>query len=187
MRHDYTVPIYTIPLRTLQDKRDEVTLVTDLFTVPDGITGDIFMLRLSEIPVAGLVTPPSSTDSIVVREQGTTGADFTLITSGTPNFDQFLADSDAYVYGFITLNAYTNEGKILEIIYQGQGSLVVASDVNELADGTLVRDSAIKTRHLDIDAALDTGKHGITLTDGGGHKWQLGIDENGVSYWTQIT
>jgi hypothetical protein len=44
-----------------------------------------------------------------------------------------------------------NYGKYVRVDYRGKGSIVSAEDINELANGTLIKDNALNTRHTPSD------------------------------------
>jgi hypothetical protein len=155
------MPTYTIPFRTFINKQAE-TLTADYYDVPVEGTGD-FRVRLVQIPKSGVITPPSATDAIVVRQvdpithvhNPILHKVFTIVTTGTPTGSQVLVDSTSWATGALGFVYDTNNGITIEFIYQGLGSIWFASDANELTDGTLLRDGCIQTRHLAIaDLAL---------------------------------
>ena len=162
---------YTIPLRTFVDTRI-AGIVSNYFLVPSG--SGSFGIRTIEIPKSGVITPPSSTDPIVVRQvdpithvyNPALHKLFAMIVTGTPTGSQFLANSDTYVSGTLGFIFSTNVGLTLEIVYQGIGSKLFASDLNEITAGTLLQDGCVLSRHLNVSSLVLSG----TLTVAGALK-----------------
>lgn len=155
---DIVKPIYTIPERTgpdrfLEDKRatNDLTIITDFFTIPASVEPVIYM-RLVEVPLGGIPLPGHGLEDIVV-EFVATGQPLNRKYTGLPQTGQFLAEgvndqyNDTFKFGYIGFST-EDAGKEVRIMYYGRGSLVTASDVNELATGALIRDRAIRPRHI---------------------------------------
>ncbi len=158
--------IYTINFRTLVDKRPVTELehlCEDTFVVP-GITGDYVYLKTTEVPLNQVSVDPYLPDQYVQIVDVGAGVTFTMKTSGVPGENEFVADADTYSFGYIQLSTL-NAGDILKIRYFGKGSIIFASDINELADGTLIRDEAIRARHIYQDEGFTFGQDVDVLGD----------------------
>ena len=130
---------YVITPRILQGARLVPVLLREYFLIPAG-TG-VFQLNLTEVPVDHLIAPPSVRDTMVIRE--VLAADHTKLVSGTaynevsstsPDSTQYHLDATTWSQGAIYLS-HADAGKTLEIVYYGQGSVILVSDINTIGGG----------------------------------------------------
>lgn len=146
----YEKTVNAIPFRVLIDKRptDAIELVTDTFTIgPTGSTGDVCIMRLSEIPLEGATGVSGVTGDVTDIAVSDFIGSYNGKDHGVPSSREFLADSDTYKFGYIEFSS-DDIGNEVTVTYYGRGSKVFAADVNELSSGALIQDEAIKARHI---------------------------------------
>ena len=158
--------INTLPFRTLTDKRPTDAIVTRGVTLtigPVGSTPNVCIMRLPEIPLEGEgvtgITGATGNQvfDIFVTEYGY--GPYCGKIGGVPTTKTFLADSDTYLFGYIEFSA-DDIGRVVTVTYKGRGSAVFASDINELATGALIRDHAIRPRHIFLGGTGPDGETG---------------------------
>ena len=161
---DPNAPIQTIKFRTLTDKKSITVageeIVQDSFLYP-GSTGptfttDTIYLRLSQVPLYGQPVPGyGAFDYIVVELANSPYTQFagvtaeSMLSAGRFLYDEVVEGNtgDTYRLGYIALHP-DDYDKSVNIKYYGKGSLICAADINELADGSLIRDEAVRARHI---------------------------------------
>ncbi len=143
--------IYTIPNRVVANGRIAPILIKDEFTLPN--IGGSLILKLTEVPfeIPGIVVDGVFRDTTIFVREKVGGLVYEMVNepnSLMPN--RFFVNSDSYRFGYITLmvDVGQNNGKVLEIYYNGIGSVVRAEDINEIVSGSLLADGAIKSRHF---------------------------------------
>ena len=182
---DIVKPVNTVLNRVLEDKRPttEIIEVFDLFTIPATTEREVTM-RTVEVPLKGIPLPTyDPTDYIVVKLADSPFTRFTIVDTvsppGTLASYEIRVDDDTYSFGYIGFSP-DDAGKAVKITYHGRGSLVNAADINDLSTGFLLRDGAVRSRHIyqggtgpdgftgssDFVFASDVGI-GATLTVGG--------------------
>jgi hypothetical protein len=155
---DIQNPIYTIPFRELVDKRatSAIIEVFDTFTIPAS-TEDVIFMRIVEIPLEGIgLTGYGPTEDIVVELADAPFTKFDRIFSGQPTTGRVLIDDDTFSFGYLAFSS-DDAGKVVKIKYSGRGSFINAADVNELSTGELLRDGAVKPRHIYLGVTGTTG------------------------------
>lgn len=142
------MPTYAIPFRTFVDTRSVPVQVSNYFTIPSG--AGTFSVRMIEIPATGSTFVVRQVDPTTHVFIPGTHKTFTIITSGTPTTNQALVDANTFITGLVGM-AYTgNVGMTIEFTYLGAGSTLFAEDINEITDGTLLKNGSILSRHLNI-------------------------------------
>lgn len=160
-------PINTYPFRDLVDKRPTSALpeqwpvpITEVITIGPGYTGDVCIMRLKEIPLKGVGMTGATGDVTDITVLDIFGS-YDGIISGVPATRQFLADSDTYKFGYLEFSA-SDVGQEVTVLYYGRGSIVFASDVNELATGELLKNGSVRPRHIFQGGTGPDGKTGTS-------------------------
>jgi hypothetical protein len=142
-------------------------VVSDFFDIPGPPAPGTLSYRILELPLK-VVTPPSATDYIVVRQVDPTThifnpmihQVFTMVTyPAAPGAGEFqIKNPDTFVLSTILFNTLDG-GKTVEIIDTGRGSLVYAEDVNDPRDE--IKDS--RDTEIDLGIRLDKIEDGTRL------------------------
>jgi hypothetical protein len=128
----------------------------EFLAIPSG--SGSFIYRTVELPLEieySFIAPPESGDEILIRQVDPSTKIhtppghivFTRSETSPPGPGEYYQDASTFLRGYIELN-HGDSGKTVEFLYTARGSLVFASDINDLSDGSLLKDDSIKPRHL---------------------------------------